>query len=148
MNNRIKSHLEKNETKITNKLRKFNFNVPTNTKFKRRKSIVPLVRHFFFLPFNLEILDIVFEILEGRQILRIFFLPIQKRQTAHQPTRKTGADNNETGFEIKRTSEFSDHLSILRSSFFPLSSSPSFFIVDLEKMIHDFFVNKERRDRR
>lgn len=59
-----------------------------------------------------------------------FFLPIQKRQTAHRPARKTGADNNETGgFEIKRASEFSDHacqihLSILRFSFFFLSLFP------------------------
>lgn len=146
MNNRIKSHLEKNETKITNK--KIQFQRSNEYEIQEEKINCTTCASFFSLPFNLEILDIVFEILEGRQILRIFFLPIQKRQTAHQPTRKTGADNNETGFEIKRTSEFSDHLSILRSSFFPLSPPPSFFIVDLEKMIHDFFVNKERRDRR
>lgn len=63
MNNRIKSHLEKNEMKIINKLRKFNFN---EYEIQEEKINCTTCASFFSLPFNLEILDIVFEILEGR----------------------------------------------------------------------------------
>lgn len=98
-------------------------------KFNRgEKSIVLLcVIFFFFFPSTSRYWTPYLKYWREDRSSRIFF-PADIEASNCAPTRKTGADNNETGFEIKRASEFSDHLSILRFSF---SLSPFFFFLSL-----------------
>lgn len=73
-----------------------------------------------------------------------FFLPICTRQTALRPTWKTGADNNETSFEIKRASSIQFCITFGRSTRRSLSfftSFLSFFLLTLFLFFFSFAVS-------
>lgn len=73
-----------------------------------------------------------------------FFLPICTRQTALRPTWKTGADNNETSFEIKRASSIQFCITFGRSTRRPLSFFTSFlpfFLLTLFLFFFSFAVS-------